>query len=480
MLAYKCDILSDPDYSLPKGINIEKLTDLNRKSTYEHQILIWNNNFIFDPSQLKLFPNLKLFINWGVNDKNIKTHKQFIRKGIVIKKVDYYCTETLSEYVLALILNFERKINLLLADQKIIGHEIYGRKVGIIGLGKIGFRVAQIFKKSFNCQIYYYSRMNKLLGSFEYASIKKIFRTCDYVILTIKTSSFSISADNLLLANKNLVIVNISDDSVLPLKKVLQLIRLKKIRGYIGDVLNTGVKKKGLPENVVLVNHYGYLTKEAKTIKNSILSTYLKKVCYENTPNNIYIIRHGQTQWNKSGIFQGSLDSPLTKEGIKHVQKIAQLLKKKQIRNIFTSPLGRAKQTAKIIASEINAKVIIVTDFREMSFGIFEGKGQETVKSLFGEFFVKREKNRFYKLYEPYPEGESYFDVFLRVVRSLTKILPYHQNFAIVSHESVNRIIRGVIRELPPEEMIAFRQKNSELISINFQTLEETILNLGT
>lgn len=477
ILNYRCDILSE-DKFISHGIIIDKLIELEKGLIYKHNILIWNNNFLFGPQQLKLFPNLKLFINWGVDDKNIQTHKQFIKRGIIVKKVDYYCTETLSEYVLAMILSFERKLKLLLSDQKVKGNEIYGKNVGIIGLGKIGFRLAQIFKKSFNCQVYYCSRQNKLLDSFDYMDVKRILQICDYVILTVKSRDFSINEKSLLSANKNLVIVNISSDSILPLKRLLPIIKSNKIRGYIGDLLDTNIDRNCLTENVILVNKYGYLTNEAKTIKDNILLTYLKKASYKGTLNNLYIIRHGQTEWNKSGIFQGSLDSPLTKEGIQNAQIIAHFLKNKQVSIIFTSPLSRAKQTAKIISSGIKAKVITIPDFKEMNFGIFEGKKQEIVKNLFREFFTKRAENKFYKLYEPYPEGESYFDVFLRIVRTLTEILAHYQNFAIIGHESVNRMIRGMIRELPLEEMILLRQKNSEVISVNFHTLQETITDL--
>lgn len=154
------------------------------------------------------------------------------------------------------------------------------------------------------------------------------------------------------------------------------------------------------------------------------------------------------------------------------------LLKNKQVKTIFTSPLIRAKATAKIIASEINAKIKVISDFREINFGIFEGKNPETIKDLFGDFFDKRKENKFRKLYEPYPEGESYFDVFLRIVKILTEILANYENFVIVGHEGVNRIIRGVIRELPLEEMVSLRQKNDEVVGINFHTLKETIINL--
>lgn len=477
ILAFRCDI-SLPHKLTSSWIKIEKLENLDNESTYKQEILIWNNNFNFGFHQLALFPNLRFFINWGVDDRNIQTRKQFIDRNIVVKKVDYYCTETSSEYILAMILNFERKFNLLLSGQKIIGNEIYGKRVGIIGLGKIGFRIAQMLKASFNCRIYYYSRKNKLLDSFDYIGIKKIFQICDYVILTVKSKNFTIDEKKLISANKNLVIVNISNDSILPLKKVVPFIRLKKIRGYVGDLINTEVDKKDLPENVVLINHYGYLTVEAKSIKDNILIAYLKKIYNESASNNIYIIRHGQTEWNKLGVLQGSLDSPLTKDGMENAQKISLLLKDKKMEKIFTSPLKRTKETARIIALETGARVKVIPEFREMNFGIFEGKDPERIKELFKDFFIKREENKFRKLYESYPEGESYFDVFLRIVKVLTKILANYDNFVIVGHQGINRIIRGIIRELPLEEAISLRQKNNEVIGINLHTLKETIINL--
>lgn len=477
ILAYQCNILShDKNNYLPD--NIEVVNQLEKNIAYDHEVLIWNNNFAFTPHYLKSFPKLKLFINWGVDDANIQTSKQFIRKGITVKKVDYYSIETLSEYVLGLILNFERKLNFLMANQKITGNEIYGKKIGIIGLGKIGFRVAQIFKKSFNSEIYYYARKDKLLEKFKYASVKTIFKICDYVIIAVKSANFSIKIKSLGKINKNLVIINISNDSVLPIKKIIPLLESNRIRGYIGDLFNVNVEKNNLPENVTLINHYGYLSHEAISIKHNILYSYIKKIPSGNTKSQIYLIRHGQTEWNKDGIFQGSQDSPLTKSGRETAKKIAKVLKDKHIERIYTSPLGRAKKTAEIIAREINGKITVIPQFQEMNFGIFEGKKQKIVRALFKDFFEKREKNKFCKLYEAFPEGESYFDVFLRVVKNLVSILPLDQNCVIVGHESINRIIRGIIRELPLEEMVNLKQENRELITINFHTLEESVAKI--
>lgn len=191
-----------------------------------------------------------------------------------------------------------------------------------------------------------------------------------------------------------------------------------------------------------------------------------------------YIIRHGETEWNKKGIYQGGLDSPLTQKGISDAKKIAKLLKDKNVTIILCSPLQRAKKTANIISKVIKARVVVAPEFKEMNFGIFEGKKKSFARKLYKEFFTKREKNNYFKLYENYPEGESYFDVFLRVNKVLPKILENYENFIIVGHESVNRIIRGIIKKIFLKEMISLRQNNNEVVLIDLNTLGEYIITI--
>jgi phosphoserine phosphatase len=87
----------------------------------------------------------------------------------------------------------------------------------------------------------------------------------------------------------------------------------------------------------------------------------------------IYLVRHGETEWNKEGKFQGSTDIHLSKEGI--VQ--AQLLKEVFHNNfdyVYTSPLSRARQTAEILCKDHpKVKPVVIEDLREINFGAWEG-----------------------------------------------------------------------------------------------------------
>lgn len=196
------------------------------------------------------------------------------------------------------------------------------------------------------------------------------------------------------------------------------------------------------------------------------------------TSNIVYLARHGETQWNKQDLFQGTMDSPLTEEGIKHAKDISEYFSDKKINYIFTSPLGRSLETAKVIANSTNAEVIVIPEFHEMHFGIFQGKKGDEVKRQFSEFFTKRQENPYHKLFISYPEGESYFDVYLRTIKVLISLLAQHDNFVIVGHESLNRILRGVIQGMPLIESVARRQKNNEIIAIDLIRNKEDIISV--
>ena len=86
----------------------------------------------------------------------------------------------------------------------------------------------------------------------------------------------------------------------------------------------------------------------------------------------VLLIRHGETEWNKLGKFQGCTDIALAEEGIKQ----AELLKirlKGNFDYIYTSPLSRAFETANILASITDKEVIVAPEIREINFGEWEG-----------------------------------------------------------------------------------------------------------
>ena len=85
-------------------------------------------------------------------------------------------------------------------------------------------------------------------------------------------------------------------------------------------------------------------------------------------------LRHGATDWNRQGLFQGRTDNPLNEDGLRQAHEAASLLRDVGIGRIVASPLVRAAKTAEIIAGAIAVPLTIDDGIIELDFGSFEGR----------------------------------------------------------------------------------------------------------
>lgn len=95
---------------------------------------------------------------------------------------------------------------------------------------------------------------------------------------------------------------------------------------------------------------------------------------------NIYVVRHGQTEWNKKGILLGSTDKPLNNEGKKQAGKLREKLKQVEFDYVISSDLKRALETAQII--DDNKNVIINSSLRERNYGKIEGTSPTNISDF--------------------------------------------------------------------------------------------------
>ena len=101
-----------------------------------------------------------------------------------------------------------------------------------------------------------------------------------------------------------------------------------------------------------------------------------------------YLVRHGQTDWNRAGKIQGTTDIPLNETGRQQAEQLAAVLKERsgypagtRIDAVYTSPLARAFQTAEILAKEGKLPLRRLTGLRERDFGCWEGKSWQQVEA---------------------------------------------------------------------------------------------------
>lgn len=88
----------------------------------------------------------------------------------------------------------------------------------------------------------------------------------------------------------------------------------------------------------------------------------------------LYLVRHGQTDWNIEGRKQGQVDIPLNATGVHQAELLRDQIKNQTFDLCFSSPLTRAYETAKIITAGKNLEIRLDDRLKERSFGEFEGK----------------------------------------------------------------------------------------------------------
>lgn len=103
----------------------------------------------------------------------------------------------------------------------------------------------------------------------------------------------------------------------------------------------------------------------------------------------LYLIRHGQTQWNIDGKIQGTTDVPLNDTGLWQARLLAGAMVKHPVAALFSSPLKRAYQTAEVVALAQSLPVYPVEELKEVDFGLWEGLTWEEIDRQYHEDFVK-------------------------------------------------------------------------------------------
>ena len=166
----------------------------------------------------------------------------------------------------------------------------------------------------------------------------------------------------------------------------------------------------------------------------------------------IYLIRHGETDWNKVKKLQGVTDVPLNAYGIELAEKTAKGLKDISFDIIYSSPLIRARRTAEIIRGDRKIEIIPTEGLLEISFGDYEGLTYlpETYNipvSGFQKFFDDPEH------YDTPPNGESLQHLRERTTAFVRGIMndPAHEDKTILmaSHGAAIRGILSGLQNLP-------------------------------
>lgn len=193
----------------------------------------------------------------------------------------------------------------------------------------------------------------------------------------------------------------------------------------------------------------------------------------------LYLIRHGQTEWNLKGRLQGGKDSPLTVLGRQQAQGLAISLKAKPPSLILASPLSRASKTAEIIAKALGIPIEKDERLGELRFGAAEGLILNEIDERWPEFRADRVRD---KWCTRWPDGESYEDADRRISSYVADTLRNHLEdvdaapLAVVGHETMNMILLGRLLDLDPSTVTHLGQPNHVIYRIEGRLVDHAHL----
>ena len=152
----------------------------------------------------------------------------------------------------------------------------------------------------------------------------------------------------------------------------------------------------------------------------------------------LYIVRHGETEWNVSGTTQGQTNSSLTQKGIQQAKDVADEFKNIKFDMIFSSDLTRAKRTAEII--KLDREIIVQTSklLRERAYGSFEGKHGNVFREVLKDKLIERDnlpdkEGWAFRLAEDVETDEEMIMRFILQLREIAVAYP-QKTVLVVSH----------------------------------------------
>ncbi len=179
----------------------------------------------------------------------------------------------------------------------------------------------------------------------------------------------------------------------------------------------------------------------------------------------LVLIRHGQTDWNVEGRWQGQADVPLNAHGLEQAQAIAKKVASSELQAIYSSDLQRARRTAEELSKLTGLEVRLDARLREIHQGEWQGMLVGEIQSRYKEAFLMRQKN---PLTVSPPGGETVKQVKERVLSAIQDILHCypHGRVAVVSHGFALAVMRVHFLGKPIDQVWKMIPENDEVLEL--------------
>jgi broad specificity phosphatase PhoE len=181
----------------------------------------------------------------------------------------------------------------------------------------------------------------------------------------------------------------------------------------------------------------------------------------------IYLVRHGQTAWNKEEIFRGRTDVPLDETGLRQAELVGEYFRETEIHAIYSSPLSRAWQTAEGIARIHHLEVQALPGIIDMSFGNWEGHAHQEIQKMDPETYRlwKEEPHRV-----TLPGGEGLEQVRIRAMAALEGVIDKHpgETVVLISHRVITKVLLCAILGLDHSHFWQIQQDTTAINRIDY------------
>ncbi|HEY3591671.1 MAG TPA: 2,3-diphosphoglycerate-dependent phosphoglycerate mutase GpmB [Buttiauxella sp.] len=182
----------------------------------------------------------------------------------------------------------------------------------------------------------------------------------------------------------------------------------------------------------------------------------------------VYLVRHGETQWNAERRIQGQSDSALTEKGERQAEQVAERVKTLGITHVIASDLGRTRRTAEIIALACGVDVTLDERLRELDMGVLERRNLDTLNEE-EEGWRRQLVNG--TADGRIPEGESMLEMSERMHSALNACLdlPSGSRPLLVSHGMALGCLVSTILGLPAWAERRLRLRNCSISRVDHQ-----------
>jgi D-lactate dehydrogenase len=456
---------------------------------------------------IEKLPKLKLIICRSTGYNNVDLEAASAHK-VTVTNVPSYGDETVAEYAFGMLLSLTRNIipaheavqSGRVALPTLIGSDLHGKTLGVVGAGRIGRNAARI-GVGFGMKVVAYDlfpdeRAADDIG-YEYTDLDSLLMQSDVISLHAPYTGDNyhlIDAVAFKKMKKTAILVNTARGELVETEALVDALTKKHIAGAALDVvegekmldvneevlflrkpsfskenlqLNMALSILAHLPNVVISPHNAFNTVEAVLRINTTTAENIEKFLKGKPVNvihkpktkfgTLYIARHGESEWNALGVWTGTRDVHLTENGFKQAAKMGQALADYKIDYAFCSKQIRALETMENIFSasqQFDVPYDRDSALNERDYGDYTGKNKEQMKEFLGDKAYKQLRRGWDY---PVPNGETLKDVYARVepfyLRHILPVLKSGKNVLIVSHGNAIRSLMKYIESFTNAEI---------------------------